>query len=81
MKSLLPLAGMQLQLAGHGVNEYVVHNSVLKNFNLPPDITIDKPIFDMLCEDLFSEQPISSESDKDHMAKSQFTLQDSEYIT
>lgn len=80
MKSLLRMAGKLLRLAGPGVTEYTVLKSALKNFNLPRVITNDKPIFEMLCEDLFPKLPVSSESDKNYMEKTRFILQDPEYI-
>ena len=69
MKSLLRMAGKLLRLAGPGVTEYTVLKSALKNFNLPRVITNDKPIFEMLCEDLFSKLPVNSESDNNYMEK------------
>ena len=69
MKSLLRMVGKLLRLAGPGVTEYTVLKSALKNFNLPRVITNDKPIFEMLCEDLFSKLPVNSESSKNYMEK------------
>ena len=63
------MVGKLLRLAGPGVTEYTVLKSALKNFNLPRVITNDKPIFEMLCEDLFSKLPVNSESGKNYMEK------------
>lgn len=82
MKSLLRQAGKLLRLAANqpGVTEFHVLKSALKNFNLPRVITNDKPIFEMLCEDLFPKIPVTSESDKNFMECTRRILKDPEYI-
>ena len=80
MKSLLRMAGKLLRLASSSTTEYHVLKSALKNFNLPRVITNDKPIFEMLCEDLFPKLQITSESDKNYMEKTRFILKDPEFI-
>jgi dynein heavy chain len=80
MKSLLRMAGKLLRLASSGTTEYVVLKSALKNFNLPRVITNDKPIFEMLCEDLFPKLYVSSESDKNFMEKTRQILRDPVFI-
>jgi dynein heavy chain len=80
MKSLLRMAGKLLRQASAGTTEYTVLKSALKNFNLPRVITNDKPIFEMLCEDLFPKLYVSSESDKNFMEKTRQILRDPAYI-
>ena len=67
MKSLLRQAGKLLRQASSTTTEYHVLKSALKNFNLPRVITNDKPIFEMLCEDLFPKLHVSHDNDKNFM--------------
>lgn len=80
MKSLLRMAGKLLRLASSGTTEYHVMKSALKNFNLPRVISNDKPIFEMLCEDLFPKLQVQSESDKNFMECTRRILKDPEMI-
>jgi len=79
MKSLLRMAGKLLRLSNGG-SEFIVLKSALKNFNLPRVITNDKPIFEMMCEDLFPKLPIVSDSDKNFMETTRRILKVPEFI-
>jgi dynein heavy chain len=76
MKSLLRMAGKLLRQASSDTSEQKVLKNALKNFNLPRIIINDKPIFEMLCEDLFPDMVVVHTMDKRFMATAQEILND-----